>query len=85
MVGIHHEWSEVVRILSTHKVVSTRMQESNEDWIEVRQCTLPEPVVTEIYEALNINKIPCKRRKFVWHPENLPEFMPDGNQVVSSG
>jgi hypothetical protein len=61
------------------------MQESNEDWIEVRQCTLPEPVVTEIYEALNINKIPCKRRKFVWHPENLPEFMPDGNQVVSSG
>jgi hypothetical protein len=24
-VGIHHEWSEVVRILSTHKIVSTCM------------------------------------------------------------
>jgi hypothetical protein len=42
-------------------------------------------MVTEIYEALNINKIPCKRRKFVWHPKRPPEFMPNGNQVVSSG
>jgi transposase len=83
--GIHHQWSEVVRILSTHKIVSTRMQQTNEDWIEVRQCTQPEPVVTEIYMALNIKEMPCKRRKFVWHPERPPENMPVEYQVVSSG
>ncbi|GHU74120.1 hypothetical protein FACS189413_18820 [Bacteroidia bacterium] len=83
--GIHHQWNEVVRILSTHKIVSTRMQQTNEDWIEIRQCTQPEPVVTEIYEALKINAMPCKRRKFVWHPERPPESMTAENQSVSSG
>lgn len=83
--GIHQEWSEVVRILSTHKIVSTRMQQTNEDWIEVRQCTQPEPVVTQIYETLNIIAIPCKRRKFVWHPERPPDNIPTENQSVRSG
>ncbi|GHV26923.1 hypothetical protein FACS1894176_08280 [Bacteroidia bacterium] len=83
--GIHHQWNEVVRILSTHKIVSTRMQQTNEDWIEIRQCTQPEPVVTEIYEALKINAMPCKRRKFVWHPERPPESMTAENQSISSG
>lgn len=72
-VGIHHDWSEVVRIVSTHKIVSTRMQQADEDWIEVRQCTLPDAAVVDIYTALHIKEEPCRRRKFVWHPEHPPE------------
>jgi hypothetical protein len=52
--GIHHEWSEIVGILSTHKIVSTRMQQSDNDWIEIRQCTLPAAEVKTIYAALHI-------------------------------
>lgn len=83
--GIHHDWSEVVRIVSTHKIVSTRMLQSNEDWIEIRQCTLPEIEVASIYTALGIEKEPCKRRKFVWHPEKPPENKPIDNQQINSG
>ncbi|MDR0575824.1 MAG: hypothetical protein LBG96_17685 [Tannerella sp.] len=38
-VGIRNDWSEILRILSTHKIVSTRMEQTNGEWIEIRQCT----------------------------------------------
>ena len=71
--GINHEWREVVRILSTHKIVSMRIQQSNDDWIEIRQCTLPDVPVTTIYAVLHIKEEPYRRRKFVWHPKMPPE------------
>jgi transposase len=83
--GIHHEWSEVLRILSTHKIVSTRMQQADNDWIEIRQCTLPDTAVTTIYAALHISEEPCRRRKFVWHPERPPEKMATEAMEVSRG
>jgi hypothetical protein len=83
--GINHEWTEIVRILSTHKIVSTRMQQTNDDWIEIRQCTLPEASAAAIYIALHIKEEPCRRRKFVWHPEKPPEKTPTDLQNINSG
>jgi transposase len=83
--GINHDWTETVRILSTHKIVSTRIQQTNDDWIEVRQCTQPEEPVKFIYAALAINNEPCRRRKFVWHPGKPPGKMPTDIQGINSG
>jgi transposase len=83
--GIHHDWTEVIRILSTHKIVSTRIQQTNDDWVEVRQCTQPDEPITAIYAALRIKDEPCKRRKFVWHPTKPPEKMATDIQGVNSG
>ena len=83
--GINHQWREIVRILSTHKIISNRMQQTNNDWIEIRQCTLPDQTVTAIYAALCIKEEPCRRRKFVWHPEKPPEKMTAETQEISSG
>jgi hypothetical protein len=83
--GIHHEWSEIVRILSTRKTVSTRMQQSDNGWIEIRQCTLPSAEVKTICDALHIKEEPCRRRKFVWHPERPPENMAADLQAVDTG
>lgn len=71
--GIKNEWSELVRILSTHKVVSTRMEQSDGQWIEIRQCTSPTDEVEKIYQTLKLNKEPYRRQKFVWHPRGVPE------------
>jgi transposase len=82
--GINHEWREVVRILSTHKIVSTRIQQADDDWVEIRQCTLPDTAVATIYAALHLRGEPYKRRKFVWHPERPPENMTPDSQYVNS-
>lgn len=77
--GIKCDWSELVRILSTHKIVSTRIEQTNGQWIEIRQCTQPSSNVTEIYQALKLNNQPHRRRKFVWHPKP-----PDKNQSIEN-
>ncbi len=71
--GIHNSWTEIVRILHTHKIVSTRALKGNEEQIEIRQCTEPEEKVVAIYRTLKISNIPIKKRKFVVHPDNFIE------------
>jgi hypothetical protein len=83
--GINHEWTETVRILSTHKTVSTGMQQTSDDRIEIRQCTLPEASAAAIYTALHIKEEPCRRRKFVWYPEKPPEKTPTDSLAINSG
>jgi hypothetical protein len=61
------------------------MQQSDNDWIEIRQCTLPAAEVKTIYAALHIKEEPCRRRKFVWHPERPPENMAADLQAVDTG
>jgi transposase len=84
-VGIRNDWSEILRILSTHKIVSTRMEQTNGEWIEIRQCTQPSNDVTEIYEALKLNHEPYRRRKFVWRPKPPDKNREIENQKINSG
>ena len=82
--GVKSDWSEIVRILSTHKIVSTRMEQTNGEWIEIRQCTQPNVNVTEIYEALKLRNEPCRRRKFVWHLKPPNKICSIVNQEINS-
>lgn len=71
-VGIHHLWSEIIRIVHTHKLVSTKVEKEDGTLVEIRQCTEPNERVQEIYQVLNIAAEPIRRRKFVVHPEQPP-------------
>lgn len=71
--GILHSWSEILRIVHTHKVVSTRVEKEEGTQVEIRQCTEPNERVREIYQALNLICEPVKRRKFVVHPDPPPD------------
>jgi transposase len=72
--GISHPWSEIRRILYTHKVVSTRVEREDHSIVEIRQCTEPAQEVVNIYQFLEVQLIPIKRRKFVVHPKSPPNF-----------
>lgn len=83
--GIHHPWSEIVRILQTHKVVSTRVEKEDGTIVEIRQCTEENEKVQSIYQALKLDSIPMKKRKFVVHPERPPNCNAQTRGMPESG
>lgn len=68
--NVHTDWRDIVRILSTHKVVSTEMQRKEKSDVKIRQCTESEEKVQTIYRMLDINNIPIRKRKYVVHPND---------------
>ena len=58
---INHSWSEIVRISNTQKMITTIAQKEDNQWIGKRTCSLPEPKLIAIYEALNYKQ----KHKFV--------------------
>jgi hypothetical protein len=67
--GITSTWSEVVRIMNTQKLVTTRMEGPNGKIIQIRKCSEPTNQVTQIYKALNYKSKPFKQKKFVVPPQ----------------
>ena len=66
--NITHDWSNIVRIMNTQKLVQTTMKTKENKTICTSICTQPNAQVFEIYNALNYKEIPLKRKKYV-----LPE------------
>ena len=66
---INHSWSEIVRIGNTQKLITTIAQKEDNQWLGKRTCSVAEPKLIAIYEALNykqkhkfvVLKIPHKR------------------------
>lgn len=52
--NVHTGWRDIVRILSTHKMVSTEMQRKEKSDVKIRQCTEPAEKVQTIYTMLDI-------------------------------
>jgi hypothetical protein len=61
--GIKHNWTEITRIMSTQKVLTTTAENKLGEQVAFRNCTVPEANVIEIYEALKYKQQPFKRRK----------------------
>ncbi|MCF8302556.1 MAG: transposase [Bacteroidales bacterium] len=66
--GFHHDWREIVRIMSTQKCVTTSVENSQNKTITVRQCTQPTKAVVTIYDLLNYKHFPFRRKKSVVPP-----------------
>ena len=59
---INHSWSEIVRIGNTQKMITIIAQKKDNQWIGKRNCSVPEPKLVAIYEALNYKQ----KHKFVF-------------------
>ena len=70
---IRHEWNELVRVMKTQVVVTTRATRNDGARIEIRQCTEPEEKLNQILAALDIKTPLIRRKKFVWHPKAPPQ------------
>ncbi len=63
--GIKNEWSDIVRIMSSQKIVTTTMDNEYDQQIIIRQCSEPTEAVTNIYTALKYKSKPFTRKKSV--------------------
>ena len=63
--GINSQWKEIVRVMNTQKIGTTRMENEDEQEIIIRRCTEPIVAVKQVYEALKYKQKPYCQKKFV--------------------
>ncbi|MBW4728783.1 transposase [Prevotella melaninogenica] len=56
-------WTEIVRRMSTQKLVTTKGKNPLGETIEVRQCSSPSKQAKQIYDKLNLKHSPFKKNK----------------------
>ncbi|MGN0205960.1 MAG: hypothetical protein ACI4BC_01835 [Muribaculaceae bacterium] len=61
--GINCYWTEIVRRMSTQKLVTTQGINPLGEKIELRQCSRPTKSAIEIYQALHYKEAPFKKIK----------------------
>ncbi|HZL09253.1 MAG TPA: IS1634 family transposase [Prolixibacteraceae bacterium] len=83
--GINHSWSEIVRIMNTQKMVTTTVENSRGDTIQIRQCSEPTEDVRQIYIKLKYQQIPLPRKKSVWHTGEILKNQKSDCQIVMDG
>ena len=83
--GIHHDWSEIVRIMNSQKCVTTTVDNEKGDTIQIRQCSEPSEKVIQIYYTLKYSSIPFPRKKSVWHTDENFKNPNSDNQFVADG
>jgi transposase len=83
--GINHNWSEIVRIMNTQKMVTTTIENNNNQTIKIRQCSEPTDDVRQIYIQLKYHQIPLPRKKSVWHTGKIFKNEKSDSQIVMAG
>lgn len=61
--GMNHYWTEIVRIMSTQKAVTSTAINKLGEKVEFRMCTKPTEKANDIYRRLKYKKIPFKKMK----------------------
>lgn len=83
--GVNHSWSEIVRIMNTQKMVTTTVENSKGDTIQIRQCSEPTDDVRQICSILKYQQIPLPRKKSVWHTGEISKNEKSDCQIVMDG
>jgi transposase len=63
--GIHHDWSNIIRIMNTQKMVSTSIKNNKEQLILLKKCSQPNSEVNAIYQATKYKPMPFSLKKYV--------------------
>jgi len=61
--GIRHDWTELTRIMTTQKVVTTCAVNKLGETVRLRTCTVPEEKLQGLYDALRYKSQPYKQKK----------------------
>ena len=83
--GINHQWTELMRIMSTQKIVATKMTNNLDQTIEIRKPSEPKDEVLVIYEALKFKFRPFTRKKSVVPQVNILKNQSAQKQYFRSG
>lgn len=67
--NINHDWSNIVRIMNTQKIVTNSMKSKKGEKIVIKTCSVPTTKAKEIYDTMKYKQIPFYRLKSVL-PEN---------------
>ena len=59
--GINHYWTEIVRIMSTQKAITTEARNALGEKILLRQCSEPSKEASEIYKKLKYKTMPFRK------------------------
>jgi len=78
--GINHNWSEIVRIINTQKMVTTTIENNKNQTIQIRQCSKPTDDVRQIYIQLKYHQIPLPQKNPCG---TLAKFLKMKNQIAS--
>jgi len=63
--GLSYRWETIRERLRMHTRETTRLQTHEEKTIHIRKCSHPEPFQAMVYDALNLEHVPCKPKKVV--------------------
>jgi transposase len=66
--GFKHQWLEIVRLMNTQKLVTTSFKNIDNQTIAIRQSTIPEQKVKQVYDLMGYKHIPFHRKKSVVVP-----------------
>ena len=83
--GINNEWNDLVRIMSTQKLVTTTMQNNRNETVCIRKCSEPIEKVQQIYKALNYKPMPFTRKKSVVPPAEIKKSQSTDNDLSLTG
>ena len=83
--GINNNWSEIVRIMNTQKMVTTTIENHKDQTIQIKQCSEPTQEVRQIYIKLKYHQIPLPRKKSVWHTGEIFKNEKSDCQIVMDG
>ena len=65
--GIHHCWTEIVRIGNTQKIITTTGQNSFDKIVGIRKCSEPNEQLANLFRILKMPTRPFRKIKFVVH------------------
>jgi transposase len=74
---VHHinsNWTEIVRIANTQKVITTTGQNSFDKAVSIRKCSIPNKNLQQIFDILKLKHQPFRKRKSVVHKTTLKKI-----------
>jgi hypothetical protein len=71
---INNNWTEIVRIANTQKVITTTGQNSFDKAVSIRKCSIPNKNLQHILDTLKLKYQPFKKRKSVVHKTILKKI-----------
>ena len=63
--NIHHDWSNIIRIMNTQKIVTTSIKNNKGQVILLKKCSQPNSQAAAIYQATKYKQMPFSLKKYV--------------------
>jgi len=68
---VNSNWSEIVRLANTQKVITTTGQNTFDKKVSIRKCSVPNQALQVILDILKLKYQPFRKRKSVVHKKTL--------------